>query len=55
MIEQQLQPLVSMSRLIGHVAPTCVDAYYRYACSFAYPKCGDNTSGTTAVSLLLNI
>jgi hypothetical protein len=45
MIEQQLAPLANMSRLLGHVAPTCVDAYYRYSCSLAYPKCGENGSG----------
>lgn len=45
MIEKQLGPLVNMSRLLGKVAPTCVDAYYRYSCSLAYPKCGENGAG----------
>lgn len=42
MIEQQLVVLVNVSRGYSSVAPTCVDAYYRYACSFAFPKCGEN-------------
>ena len=44
MIEQQLGALVNMSKLLGNVAPSCVDAYYRYSCSLAYPKCGENGS-----------
>jgi hypothetical protein len=52
MIEQQLAPLVNVSRLLGKVAPSCVDAYYRYSCSFAYPKCGDNGSGKKQTMLL---
>ncbi|KAK4515349.1 uncharacterized protein ATC70_010293 [Mucor velutinosus] len=44
MIEQQLGQLVNMSKLLGHVAPSCVDAYYRYSCSLAYPKCGENAA-----------
>ncbi|KAG2237924.1 hypothetical protein INT48_002229 [Thamnidium elegans] len=47
MIEKQLGPLVNMSRLLGKVAPTCVDAYYRYSCSLAYPKCGENGAAPT--------
>lgn len=44
--EQHLAPIVNISRSLNHVAPACIDAYYRYSCSLAYPKCGDKESGT---------
>lgn len=55
MIEKQLEPLVNMSRLLGKVAPTCVDAYYRYSCSLAYPKCGENGAGNKNIFIHLFI
>lgn len=41
-IEKQLQGLTNITRVLEKIAPTCVDAYYRYACSFAYPRCSNN-------------
>jgi hypothetical protein len=41
MIEQKLMSLTNLTAFMGKIAPSCVDAYYRYACSFAYPKCND--------------
>ncbi|EIE90347.1 hypothetical protein RO3G_15058 [Rhizopus delemar RA 99-880] len=42
LLEQQLTHLVNISHGFNQIAPTCVDAYYRYACSFTYPKCDNN-------------
>lgn len=41
-MEAQLKPLVQLSSLIGAVSPDCFDAYARYSCSLAYPKCVTN-------------
>ena len=44
MIEKQLAPIQQLKEQLGAIDPTCVDQYFRYACSFYLPKCG---SGTT--------
>lgn len=38
-VEAQLKPLVQLGTLLGAVSPDCFDAYARYSCSLAYPKC----------------
>ncbi|KAI8884554.1 hypothetical protein K501DRAFT_294022 [Backusella circina FSU 941] len=45
MIEKNLMSLTNLTAFMGKIAPSCVDAYYRYACSFAYPKCNDAGNG----------
>ncbi|ORE03657.1 hypothetical protein BCV72DRAFT_295993 [Rhizopus microsporus var. microsporus] len=42
LIEQQIALLKNISEGFKDIAPTCVDAYYRYSCSFAYPRCDNN-------------
>ncbi|KAI9278085.1 hypothetical protein BY458DRAFT_554092 [Sporodiniella umbellata] len=49
-IEQQLGYLTNLSSAFGKVAPSCVDAYFRYSCSFAYPKCDNNELRTGCLS-----
>lgn len=44
MIEQQLSNLQTLNATLGEIDPTCVDNYFRYACSFYYPKCGESTA-----------
>lgn len=44
MIEQQLGNLQTLNATLGQIDPTCVDNYFRYACSFYYPKCGVSTA-----------
>ncbi|KAI8141649.1 hypothetical protein BJV82DRAFT_486239, partial [Fennellomyces sp. T-0311] len=39
MIEQQLTPIKQLKEQLGAIDPTCVDYYFRYACSFYLPKC----------------
>lgn len=48
-VEAQLKPLVQLSSLIGAVSPDCFDAYARYSCSLAYPKCVANGNNSASV------
>lgn len=45
-VEKQLSSLPQLYSLVGKVSPDCYDAYARYSCSLAYPKCvtGSNNS-----------
>lgn len=46
---QFLAALPQLKEQMGTIDPSCVDSYYRYACSSTYPTC--NTSGGKSVSL----
>jgi hypothetical protein len=52
-IEQQLKVLYKFRALLGQVSPVCLDAYSRYSCSKAYPKCvtGDSTNSKYFVEI----
>ncbi|KAI9261650.1 hypothetical protein BDA99DRAFT_512016 [Phascolomyces articulosus] len=41
-IEQTLASLPELNHTLGPVDPYCTDTYFRYACSSAFPKCGEN-------------
>ncbi|RUS32915.1 hypothetical protein BC938DRAFT_473822 [Jimgerdemannia flammicorona] len=43
-LEANISSLIVLKNLIGLSNPTCVDNFYRYACSFVYPKCGAASS-----------
>lgn len=43
-VEAQLNPLVQLGTSMGAISPDCLDAYARYSCSLAYPKCVTNGS-----------
>ena len=44
MVEQQISNLQTLNATLGEIDPTCVDNYFRYACSFYYPRCGESTA-----------
>ncbi|KAI8993587.1 hypothetical protein BDB01DRAFT_776801 [Pilobolus umbonatus] len=43
-MESQLIPLAEMATQFGKIGPVCVDAYARYHCSKAYPRCITNNN-----------
>ncbi|KAI9303693.1 hypothetical protein BJ944DRAFT_182983 [Cunninghamella echinulata] len=52
--ELQLAKLQKIKAQFGEISPGCVDTYYRYACSAAYPKCtNSNTNGQTTTTALV--
>ncbi|KAI7873176.1 uncharacterized protein EV154DRAFT_487394 [Mucor mucedo] len=48
-VETQLSNLPQLQALVGKVSPDCYDAYARYSCSLAYPKCVTGTNNTISV------
>ncbi|KAI8098488.1 uncharacterized protein BX664DRAFT_318823 [Halteromyces radiatus] len=48
--QQALATLPVLKQQMGAIDPGCVDTYYRYACSAAYPKCTATANQTTILA-----
>ncbi|CAO3596527.1 unnamed protein product [Absidia cylindrospora] len=45
--QQFLSALPKLKHTMGAIDPSCIDTYYRYACSSTYPACSTNGGKTT--------
>ncbi|CAO3641592.1 unnamed protein product [Cunninghamella blakesleeana] len=52
-IEQALQPLSKLQQEYGAIAPGCIDTFFRFQCSLAYPKCVSTSGNETATTALV--
>ncbi|KAI9025807.1 hypothetical protein CLU79DRAFT_743176 [Phycomyces nitens] len=53
-IERQINILPNVTTAYGQIVPGCTDAYNRYRCSLAYPKCETDSSNTPTIYLACN-
>ncbi|SAM06168.1 hypothetical protein [Absidia glauca] len=48
--QKYLAALPALKQAMGAIDPSCVDTYYRYACSSTYPNCQTNAGKTTLLA-----